>query len=111
MFIGKYKTINHIDVQQSFGIVGGICHTTYSIRHVVVFLPILYDTTRLYAIVVLQVSNLNGPLVTSLQIMRNIGLNQCFKKYKGWKPIEKYYLKTQIDFRGFGVQRPRVSSP
>ena len=56
--IRNYTKLYDIDTRQSFHIVVGISYTTDSIRHVVVLMHIIYDTTRLYAIVVLQVSKM-----------------------------------------------------
>ena len=59
MCIQKYTRIFDTDIRLSFRIEGGICHTTDAIRRVVYFIDTTYDTTRLYASVVLQVSSNN----------------------------------------------------
>jgi len=52
-----YMRVYDINIPQSFGILGGINYTTDAIRNVVVLYPAPYDTTRIYASFVLQVSN------------------------------------------------------
>ncbi len=54
--IGKCTIIYDTDIRESFNIQGEISHTTDTIRHVLYFIYTIYDTTRLYARFVLQVS-------------------------------------------------------
>jgi len=54
--LGLSRFKRNINIRQSFCIEGGIYYTTDYIRHVVVFNPMKYDTIRVYASVVLQVS-------------------------------------------------------
>ncbi len=58
-------TIYDTDIRLSFCIEWGICYTTNTIRQVVFFIHTAYDTTRLYASCVLQVSTqLHNRVVT-----------------------------------------------
>ncbi len=56
IWMRKCTRIYDTAMRQSVCIVVRLCHTTYAIWHVVFLTYLTYDTTRLYASIVLQVS-------------------------------------------------------